>query len=183
MSRRIRKRIAVGLAVALAVVSTVSLARGELPVNLGGADPRIEVDYCPSLAQIEQHLRETGKDYKPTVTCTYEISQGIDPPEGPDPETDRPHADEPPPEPAPVLSFEEAQRLYDPEDDPSILLRREQDGGWGAISFALADPELPLAIEKLGIQTEEQYQRRRQEIWDLADSFSRPAPNQVPGAP
>jgi hypothetical protein len=68
--------VAVGVAVAAIAVAQTDSGDSPSTPESGqrgvGVPEGPYVDFCPTAAQIEEHLRVYGFDYKPTVACTSE---------------------------------------------------------------------------------------------------------------
>lgn len=117
--------IPVALAIAQDDGDSVSGASGPGASQAQSAPPQgPEVNHCPSSAESRAHYEQYGFDYKPQVRC------------GSGAQVEDPPPDAGPDEAPPVVasSIAEAQRVFDPRDDPNVLVGKDP-GGQGYIGL------------------------------------------------
>lgn len=155
--RRMKRTVVIGAAaVALAVPAAFALAHGGeewipaaadeaemLTTASGHPVPReSRIDFCPTQEQSDKHWEVYGFDYKPTVPCGDITNLDA-------PLHDHASGDADPGRPKTIA---EAQALYDPEDDPNILI----DHANGEFAVVLIQPVTPVPAD---IKTVEQFQK------------------------
>jgi hypothetical protein len=92
------------------------------------------VDGCPSEAEMERYWEQNGRDLKPLPMCN-DVWDADDPlpSDAPTaPEADGGHVDTP-------TTLAEAQAMYDPEDDPYIVIQQRPDGIFGSTHVDFID--------------------------------------------
>lgn len=99
--------------------------------------------FCPSLEQLEQHWEKYGQELK--LPCP-------DPDPLPEPSNREPSGL---PVEAPT-TLAEAQELYDPDNDPLILIGRDDDGNYVSVTGAVLDSAF---IPPASIKTTAQYEQ------------------------
>jgi hypothetical protein len=128
----------------LLVVAGIAAAFGGLPGERSASNRGTSVSTqadeggsgeCPSAEEIRAYWKEYGKDLKPAGTC------GDPDPLPPGDGTGEAPSNGPPP-PTPT-TLAEAQAMLDPDDDPLMLLRQDDDGRWSAILVAMAPNQDP----------------------------------------
>lgn len=100
--------------------------------------------FCPSAAEIELYWEKHGEELKPSPDC-------------PDPDP-LPDSTDPEPIGEPVVeptTLAEAQQVYDPHNDPLILVREKATGTYTSITMSVLDQAY---IPPASVQTSEQYE-------------------------
>lgn len=103
-----------------------------------------ETPFCPSPEELEWHWEKYGQELKPS-DC-------------PDPDPlPEPSNREPPGSPVEApTTLSKAQELYDPDNDPLILVGREDDGTYVSVTIAVLDSAF---IPPASIKTTAQYEQ------------------------
>lgn len=129
----LRRAFAALVVAALIVPAALALAHGGTDTSsVASNEPEIvtpesgqpvpkesKIDFCPTKEQSDRHWEVYGFDYKPTIPCGDAVNVDVAPHRhalGED-------------EPEPPSTFSEAQSLYDPSNDPNILIGKDPDSG------------------------------------------------------
>ena len=154
MGRANSRRVVAGLvAAALVVPAALAFAHGGdesssassqelamLTTASGQSVPKeSKIDFCPTEEQSDLHWRTYGFDYKPTIPCGDAVNM------------ETPASDEIPEQPPLELpsNFGEAQALFDPDDDPQLLVGKDPaTGDYTAVLVSTRDP-IPSRIRSL----------------------------------
>lgn len=101
--------------------------------------------FCPSPEEVERHWERYGEELKLDPDCP-------DPDPLPEPSDPEPPGS-PPDEPT---TLAEAQRLYDPENEPLILVEHQADGTYTSVTGTVLDPAF---VPPPSIKTTDQYEK------------------------
>jgi hypothetical protein len=118
------------LALSAITVSVPAVAIAQTISSSGEATP---VGYCPSAKEAQDYWQATGQDLKPTARC-IEQQEAVSSPGLSEPSADMG---------VPTASLSEAQlqEIYDPGDDPVVLVDKAGDGSAEVTMIALATPD------------------------------------------
>jgi hypothetical protein len=117
--------------------------RGVAATDTPVAATETPLPFCPSLEQLEQHWEKYEQELK--LPCP-------DPDPLPEPSNKEPSGL---PVEAPT-TLAEAQELYDPDNDPLILIGRDDDGTYVSVTIAVLDSAF---IPPASIKTTAQYEQ------------------------
>jgi len=118
-----------------------------LPIRTVGPPPPPPHRSALCAAEVEQHWEEHGEELKPSPECPD--PDPIPDLDDPEPTPTGPSAEDP-------TTVATAQQLYDPNDDPLILVEQQSDGTYRSVTISVLDEA---HVPPAAIRTAEQYEQ------------------------